>query len=244
MVEFFESVVNITILISLEVILGIDNIIFLAILTEGLPRHTKTIVRRIGLGGALILRLVLLFFALILVKWSHPVLFTYWGDLSPHDLFFIFGGGFLIYKSLKEIGNELEFYEPSELQKKRKTQKVKKVLVGIIFQIMIMDLVFSLDSILTAVGLSNSFIVMAIAIVFAIGVMLFASEPVSIFIHRHPSIKMLALAFLVMLGFILFLDGFHYKITREYLYFAMFFSFTVECLNLLYRHRKESRSGK
>ena len=148
----------------------------------------------------------------------------------------------LIYKSLKEIGNELDFYDQSQKKDSDivKPKTTNKGFLGVIFQIMIMDLIFSLDSILTAVGLSNSFPIMAFAIVCAILVMLFASDPVSRFIHKHPSIKMLALAFLVMLGFILVLDGVHYQISRGYLYFAMFFSFTVECLNLLYRHRKNS----
>lgn len=242
MVEYIQHIANLIILLSLEIILGIDNIIFLAILTEDMAPPLRKTVRLWGLSGALVLRLLLLSFALVLVKLSFPFISTAWISLSLHDLFFIMGGGFLVFKSLKEIGNELDFYDQSNKKDGlvAKPKSTKKRFLGTIFQIMIMDLIFSLDSILTAVGLSNSFPIMAFAIVCAILVMLYASDPVSRFIHKHPSIKMLALAFLVMLGFILMLDGVHYQIARSYLYFAMFFSFSVECLNLLYKHRKNS----
>lgn len=238
-----HHVANLIILILLEVILGIDNIIFLAILTEPLHEKTRTIVRAWGLGGALILRLLLLAFATVVVTWSDPVFSVYGFSISPHDLFFIFGGGFLVYKSLKEIAVELDFYESKQNTKLKKKLVIKQTmwfLTGIILQVTLMDVIFSLDSILTAVGLSKSLMIMSIAIIFAIAVMFFASEPTSKFIHKHPSIKMLALAFLVMLGFILFFDGCHWTIPREYLYFAMFFSLTVEGLNLLHRHRKKT----
>ena len=241
MVEYLQHLVNLVILIALEIILGIDNIIFLAILTEDLNPQYRKNVRIWGLSGALILRLILLSFALIVVKLSFPVIKTAWISFSCHDLFFILGGGFLGFKSLKEIGNELDFYDQTSIKDglATKPKQTRARFISVVFQIMLMDLIFSLDSILTAVGLSNSFLVMAFAIVCAILVMLYASDPVSRFIHKHPSIKMLALAFLVMLGFILILDGVHYPINRNYLYFAMFFSFTVECLNLLYKHRKK-----
>lgn len=243
MLEFVHDIANLFILILLEVILGIDNIIFLAILTDPLNEKTRNTVRAWGLGGALILRLILLAFATVIVTWSEPVFSFFDFSISPHDLFFILGGGFLIYKSLKEIALELDLYESKDKSKHKKymvTHQSLRFLLGTIVQVMIMDLIFSLDSILTAVGLSNSLVIMSLAIIFAIAVMFFASRPTSRFIHKHPSLKMLALSFLVMLGFILFFDGFHWTIRREYLYFAMFFSLTVEGLNLLYRHRKNS----
>lgn len=241
MVEWIGYLINFVVLIALEVVLGIDNIIFLAILSEQLPQEYRQSARRWGLAGALILRLLLLSFALVLVQLSQPLISVLSIGLSPRDLFFILGGGFLIYKSLGEIAADLEFYESKHKQANAKPSDKKRLhFVGVVVQIMLMDLIFSLDSVLTAVGLTNVFWVMAVAMVFAILVMLYASEPVSKFIHQHPSIKMLALSFLVMLGFFLGFEGFHYPIEREYLYFAMFFSFTVECLNLLYRHRKQN----
>ena len=244
MVEIFQNIANFMVLILLEVILGIDNIIFLAILTDRLPSPAQKKVRSWGLGGALVFRLALLASALMIVKSSDPIFFIYHIKISPHDLFFILGGAFLIYKSLKEIAVDLEFYEYSRKSETIRTSDTgvesKLFLLGIIVQVIVMDLIFSLDSVLTAVGLSKSFLVISFAIMFAIAVMFFASDPISKFIHKHPSIKMLALAFLVMLGFILFFDGFHYSISRGYLYFAMFFSLSVEGLNLLYKFRKKS----
>jgi predicted tellurium resistance membrane protein TerC len=245
MVEWLSYFINFLVLIVLEVVLGIDNIIFLAILSEQLPPEHRQAARRWGLAGALILRLVLLSFALVLVQLSSPFITISGLGLSPRDLFFILGGAFLIYKSLAEIASDLEFYESNQHQRKTKSSMQKQFhFYGVVVQIMLMDLIFSLDSVLTAVGLTNVFSIMAFAMLFAILVMLYASEPVSRFIHRHPSIKMLALSFLVMLGFFLGFEGFHHPIAREYLYFAMFFSFTVECLNLLYRHRKNGGEKK
>jgi predicted tellurium resistance membrane protein TerC len=243
MVEMIQHIVNFVILCVLEVVLGIDNLIFLAILTERFPKNSRKIIRRWGLSGALILRLVLLSSALYITQLSEPlfVLFNY--PMSGSDIFFISGGLFLIYKSLQEIAGELEFLErkPNAMKPKHENKLSKKMMVYSIFQIMIMDLIFSLDSVLTAVGLSNIFYVMAAAIVFAILIMLFASEWVSEFIHQHPSVKMLALAFLVMLGTFLIGDGFEFHISRGYLYFSMFFSFSVEGLNIIYRRRRSRR---
>lgn len=241
MIEMIQHIINFVILCVLEVILGIDNLIFLAILTERLPQKSRVVIRRWGLSGALVLRLVLLSSALYIAQLSEPLMTIFGYPMSASDLFFVCGGMFLIYKSLQEIGVELEFLErkkddaPQIIQSKLS----KKIMMISIFQIMIMDLIFSLDSILTAVGLSNSFYVMAGAIVFAILTMLYASDWVSKFIHKHPSIKMLALAFLVMLGTFLIGDGFEFHISRGYLYFSMFFSFGVECLNIIHRNRRE-----
>jgi predicted tellurium resistance membrane protein TerC len=244
MVEILQNAANFLVLILLEVVLGIDNIIFLAILTERLPIRSQKTVRTWGLAGALVFRIALLASALVIVKLSEPIIHFDHLYISPHDLFFIIGGVFLVYKSLKEIAVDLEFYESSKeigQQKSRNnTVESKFFLLGIIIEVIVMDLIFSLDSVLTAVGLSKSFYVMSFAILFAIGVMFFLSDPITKFIHKHPSIKMLALAFLVMLGFILCFDGFHYFISRGYLYFAMFFSLSVEGLNLLYKFRKKT----
>ena len=244
MLNYFHSVISLLSLIIIEIVLGIDNLIFLAILTERLPSDLRRKVRRIGLTGAWVLRLILLFSALWVSK-LHKPLFTI-GDLSfsLRELFFIFGGLFLVYKSIIEIGNELDFLErPSHHKVKPASSKVSGLSL-LIVQVMVMDLVFSIDSILTAVGLTQIFGIMAFAISVSILVMFYFSEAVSHFIHRHPSIKILALSFLVMIGIFLISDGFSYEISRNYLYFSMFFSFTVECLNLLYRHRKSNSLGK
>lgn len=241
--EMIQHIVNFVILCGLEVILGIDNLIFLAILTERLPKDSRKQIRQWGLSGALVLRLVLLSSALYISQLTEPLLKFFNYSFSGSDIFFISGGIFLIYKSLQEIAGELEFLErkPESNHNENVSKLPKKVVFFTIFQIMVMDLIFSLDSVLTAVGLSNTFLVMAGAIVFAIFIMLFASEWVSKFIHQHPSIKMLALAFLVMLGAFLIGDGFQYHISRNYLYFSMFFSFGVEGLNILYRRRRAGR---
>lgn len=243
MIEMIQHIINFVILCVLEVILGIDNLIFLAILTDRLPKQSRVLVRRWGLSGALVLRLLLLSSALYITQLSEPLFTMFNFPMSGSDLFFIVGGLFLIYKSLQEIASELEFSEHKKapIPQLTNSKLSKKILIVSILQIMVMDLIFSLDSILTAVGLSNSFYIMSGAIVFAIAIMLYASEWVSQFIHKHPSIKMLALAFLVMLGTFLIGDGFEFHISRGYLYFSMFFSFSVECLNIIYRNRRERR---
>jgi predicted tellurium resistance membrane protein TerC len=240
MVISLDSMVSLIFLMIMEIILGIDNLIFLAILTERLPAQIKLKIRAIGLTGAWVLRLILLFSAIWITNAQHPLFSIDSMTFSLSELFFIFGGLFLVYQSLAEIGNELDFLERKEhdFSHLKPNQISFKGLSGLICQIMLMDLVFSFDSILTAVGVSKVFAIMAIAITGAIIVMFYATEMIANFIHKHPSIKMLALAFLVMIGIFLISDGFHYEISRSYLYFAMFFSFMVECLNLLYKHRK------
>lgn len=240
MVMTWDSIISLIFLIIIEIVLGIDNLIFLAILTERLPSNIKMKIRAIGLTGAWVLRLVLLFSALWIAQLQEPLFSIYSFSFSFRELFFIGGGLFLAYQSIIEIGNELDFLERKDHDYPHlsSTKTSFKGLTGLIIQIMLMDLVFSLDSILTAVGVSKVFGVMAIAITVAILVMFYATEIISQFIHQHPSIKMLALAFLVMIGIFLISDGFHYEISRSYLYFSMFFSFVVECLNLLYKHRK------
>ena len=236
MLNYIHSIISLCSLIIIEIVLGIDNLIFLAILTERLPPALRKKVRSIGLTGAWFLRLLLLFSALWVSKLQHPLFVVYHLSFSLRELFFILGGGFLVYKSIVEIGNELDFLEKPRLDK-AVAAKING-LGFLIIQVMLMDLIFSIDSILTAVGLTQQFEIMAMAITISIVVMFYFSEGVSGFIHQHPSIKMLALSFLVMIGLFLIADGFSYEIPRNYLYFSMFFSFLVEGLNLLYRHRK------
>jgi predicted tellurium resistance membrane protein TerC len=244
MLNFFHSLISLISLIIIEIVLGIDNLIFLAILTERLPSDLKRKVRRLGLTGAWVLRLVLLFSALWITKAQKTLFSLFDLSFSLRELFFIFGGGFLVYKSIIEIGNELDFLEKPRETNSSSAPFIVKGLPILIIQVMLMDLVFSFDSILTAVGLTQTYAIMVFSITIAILVMFYASDGVSFFIHQHPSIKMLALSFLMMIGVFLISDGFSFEISRNYLYFSMFFSFLVEGLNLLYRHRKKNSEGK
>jgi predicted tellurium resistance membrane protein TerC len=239
MIINFDSVMSLLFLIVIEVVLGIDNLIFLAILTERLPLKMRVKIRGIGLTGAWVMRLALLFSAIWITKAQKTLFSIYSWSFSLADLFFIAGGVFLVYQSLIEIGNELEFLERKLIDYASKSQKDNTLyaLSGLVIQIILMDLVFSLDSIFTAVAISKEFFVMSLAITVSIIVMFYATEQISKFIHQHPSIKMLALAFLVMIGIFLMMDGFKYQISRSYLYFSMFFSFMVECLNILHKRR-------
>ncbi|KTD17186.1 TerC family protein [Legionella jordanis] len=238
--ELLDILLSLSALTILEIILGIDNLVFLSILTEKLPKEQRRYARRWGLTFAWLTRLLLLASAIMLVKLTHP--FFTWGSfsLSVRDLFLFAGGTFLIVKATQEIhyevaGSEEEKEASLSFPKKRVTFR------SVVFQVAVMDIIFSLDSVLTAVGLTNHFFVMASAITCAILVMLYASEPVSNFIDKHPTVKMLALSFLILIGMVLVADGFSFHIPRGYVYFAMGFSLGVESLNLLRRSRQRRR---
>lgn len=226
-------------LIVLEVILGIDNLIFLSILTSALPLHERQRARVYGLALAWISRLVLLIVAIGCIHITTPWLVIDGWSVSCRDIFLLFGGGFLMTKATQEIHREVEHDALLEqnLRKKSRSSFIKTIL-----QVMLMDVVFSLDSVLTAVGLTSSIVVMVIAMTVAVGVMLYASEPVSVFIHTHPTVKMLAFSFLLLIGMVLIADGLAFHIPRGYVYFAMGFSLAVESLNLIKKsRRRESR---
>jgi predicted tellurium resistance membrane protein TerC len=233
---WFEIAVTLITLTILEIILGIDNLVFLAILSQRLPERLQKKARQIGLSLAWISRLALLGSAIWLTKLTTP-LFTIFGlALSGRDLFLLCGGLFLLTKSTQEIHSELE----PEKEGLGTTKKVRAGFLMVLTQIVVLDMVFSLDSVLTAIGLTQNFVLMAIAISIAIIIMIFASEPLSRFIHRHPTIKMLALSFLILIGTFLVADGLGYHIPRGYLYFAMAFSLMVESLNM-WRRKKAAR---
>lgn len=234
--EFLDIIVSLLALIILEIVLGIDNLVFLSILTEKLPKEQRKKARQWGLTFAWVTRLMLLASAVWLSKLTRP-LFSF-ADLSfsARDLFLFAGGAFLIAKATQEIHSEVG-EEGNEFEIK----KLKSVTFnGVVLQVALMDIIFSLDSVLTAVGLTSRFWVMAAAITGAIIVMLYASEPVSRFIDKHPTIKMLALSFLILIGMVLIADSFSFHIPRGYIYFAMGFSLSVEMLNLL-KHNRRSR---
>lgn len=222
----------------LEVVLGIDNIIFLSIITDKLPKAQQPLARRIGLAMALIMRIVLLSMVAWIATLTHPVFTIADHTVSWRDLIMLGGGMFLLYKGTGEIHHTMEGHDETHSSAK------SAAFFWIIVQIAVLDLVFSLDSVITAVGMSDHLPVMIAAVVFAIAVMLFASEPVSKFVHDHPTIKMLALSFILLVGMVLIADGLHLHIPKGYLYFAIAFSLGVESLNLLAAKRREAKKLK
>ncbi len=237
MLELVLSIITLTIL---EIILGIDNLVFLSILSERLPVHQRKKARRWGLTFAWITRLILLASAVWIAKLTYPLLTIMDVTLSIRDVFLLGGGTFLIAKATQEIHQEV--IEEEALRDEATI--IKPTFFAVVSQIALMDIIFSLDSVLTAIGLTNNFYVMALAITIAIIVMIFASEPVSRFIERFPSIKMLALSFLILIGMVLIADSFAFHIPRGYIYFSMGFSLGVESLNLIKYTRKQKKKIK
>jgi len=220
----------------LEIVLGIDNIIFLSLVVAKLPPAQQSKARAMGLFGAMLMRLCLLASISWVIRLTYP-LFTVFGNaISIRDMILMLGGLFLIWKSSKEIHQTLEGSE--EEQNSRITS-----FLGAIVQIMLLDIIFSLDSVITAVGLSNHLFIMMLAVVISVGVMLYAARPIGEFVARHPSVKMLALSFLILIGFTLILESVDVHVPKGYIYFAMFFSMAVEALNLS-RNKKTSRARR
>ena len=216
----------------LEIVLGIDNIIFISILSGKLPAHQQKKARRVGLMLAMITRVLLLLSLSWIMSLSSELFSVFSKGFSGRDLVLLLGGLFLLYKATTEIHNKLEGEEEEE--KKLKAPSY----YGVLLQIMLLDIVFSLDSVITAVGMADHVIVMIIAVVLAVLIMLLAAESISQFVEKHPTVKMLALAFLVMIGVSLLVEGWGGHIDKGYIYFAMGFSILVEMLNL--RSRKKA----
>lgn len=221
----------------LEIVLGIDNLVFIAILSNRLPKHQQQLARRLGLLFALATRLLLLGSVLWLVGLTKPLFSLLGQEVSGRDIFLIVGGLFLLFKGTREIHNEFE--ESSEISFK----KVAASFLGIVMQIAVMDIIFSLDSILTAIGMTQNFWIMAAAIFIAIICMIIASDPLSEFINTHPSVKMLALSFLLLIGMVLVADGMGFAIPKGYVYFAISFSIFVEILNNLLVKRRQRKKA-
>jgi predicted tellurium resistance membrane protein TerC len=215
----------------LEVVLGIDNIIFISILAGKLPKAQQPKARRVGLLGAFGTRLLLLLSIAWIVRLTRPLFFVFAHPVSGRDLILLGGGLFLIGKATFEIHNKLEGEEHGPDGSRR----AKSSFAGVVVQIMLIDIVFSLDSVITAVGMAEHISVMVAANVIALGIMLTAAGPISAFVDRHPTIKMLALAFLLLIGTNLVADGVGFHIPKGYTYFAMAFSVLVEMLNLRLR---------
>ncbi|MFY0674370.1 MAG: TerC family protein [Bacteroidia bacterium] len=236
-----DGIIALVTLTFLEIVLGVDNIIFISIVSNKLPANQQEKARRIGLSLALIMRIGLL----LGISWIIGLKTTLIGpyeigelltiDFSGKDLILLFGGLFLIGKSTTEIHHKLEGDTPND----EKTSKGKAVLSSVITQIVFLDIIFSIDSILTAVGLTEHVQLMIVAVIISMGVMMIFAGKIADFINKHPSLQLLALSFLILIGFTLVIEGFHQHVPKGYIYFAVFFSLMVEVLNI--RMRKKSK---
>ncbi|MFA7280366.1 MAG: TerC family protein [Sterolibacterium sp.] len=218
-------------LTALELVLGIDNIIFIAILVDKLPRAMREVARRLGLFLAMFMRIGLLLLLSWIVGLTEPVLTLLGHGVSGRDLILIGGGLFLIWKSTGEVHQLLEGEEGEA------SSKVASSFTGVILQIMVIDIVFSLDSIITAVGMVSEVAVMIAAVIASVGLMMLFAGSIGRFVSDHPTIKMLALSFLVVIGVVLIADGFGHHVPKGYIYFAMAFSVGVETLNIRMRKK-------
>lgn len=222
-----EAIIPLLSLIALEVILGIDNIIFISILADKLPENQRNKLRYWGIGLAMVMRLGLLAFIAWILKLDQTLFTLFEIEFSGKGLILIIGGLFLIYKSTKEIYHKTEVANESKPHLPNKST-FKKLLI----EVLILDLVFSVDSIITAVGMVTELWVMYTAVIVTVVIMLFASKPISEFIRKHPSFKILALCFLLMIGVALLAEGFHFKIPKGYIYFSMAFAFLVDIIQM------------
>jgi len=228
-----DGLISFSSLVLMEIVLGVDNIIFISILTGRLPAHQQEKARYVGIGLALLIRIALLFLLTWLIGLSETLFTVFDLDVSGRDLIMMAGGLFLIYKSTTEVHNKLEGQEDTGGQNDTLTYGTA------IVQIILLDIVFSFDSILTAIGLVQNVVIMVVAVVIAMVVMLLSANKISEFIQKHPTIKMLALSFLLMIGILLLVEGFHVHVPKGYVYFAIFFSLLVEILNIKVRKRND-----
>ena len=228
-----EAWIALLTLTSLEIVLGVDNIIFISILVGRLPDHQRQKGRTIGLALAMIMRILLLLSLAWIIRLTQPLFSAFGTEISGRDLILIVGGLFLLAKSTHEIHLKLEG-EAGE-----KSDAVASSFRSVLIQIMILDLVFSLDSVITAVGMANEIVIMVLAVVIAVGVMMAFAKPIGEFVEGHPTIKILALSFLLLVGTALIADGLGLHIPKGYIYFAMGFSVFVEMLNLRVRKNRK-----
>ena len=234
-----EAWIALLTLTSLEIVLGVDNIIFISILVGRLPPEQRDRGRRIGLGLAMLTRIALLLSLAWMMRLTSPLFSVVGHEVSGRDLILIGGGLFLLVKAVMEIHNALEGGGEYEFQPGKHAG-----FLSVLAQIAVIDIVFSLDSVITAVGMVDQVPVMVLAIVIAVGVMMFAAKPIGDFVDEHPTIKMLALSFLILVGVALIGEGFGTHVPKGYLYFAMAFSVAVEMLNLRLRKRQPIRLRK
>ena len=227
-------------LIVLEIVLGIDNLIFISILTNKLPKQHQKSARRIGIMAALGMRLVLLATISFIVQLTHPVFSLFGQGFSWRDIILIAGGLFLVWKATKEIHHTVD---PEDHKDTMVGEALELSLAGAVVQILLLDIVFSIDSIITAIGMTDHIAIMYIAVIVAVSVMMVAATPLASFIERNPTIVMLALGFLLIIGMTLIADGTGFHIPKGYIYAAMAFSALVEGLNMLARKKKAPASG-
>ena len=228
-------------LAALEIVLGIDNIIFISILVSRLPAENRDLARRLGLGFAMVSRIGLLFSLSWVMTLTDPVFTVFAQEISGRDLILLGGGIFLLYKASNEIFLEVEAHQTHEASPKAHAVKTGNTLFwGTIVQIGIVDIVFSLDSVITAVGMVDNINVMVAAVVASVAVMMFAAKPIGEFVDAHPSIKVLALAFLTMVGTLLVAEAFDVHVPKGYVYTAMLFSLSVEALNIRARSKRQA----
>ena len=225
-------------LIAMEIVLGIDNLIFISVLTNKLPEHQRSKARMVGISAALVLRLALLSLVFIIVQLTEPVVTVFGHSFSWRDMILIAGGLFLVWKATKEIHHNVDPEPGPDLFGGRATMSF----AAAIGQILLLDAVFSIDSIITAVGMTDHIPIMVIAILVTVAVMLLAANPLANFIQAHPSVVMLALGFLLMIGMTLMAEGFGAKVPKGYIYAAMLFSAFIEALNLLSRRAKRPKA--
>ncbi len=233
-----EGWIALATLVAMEVVLGIDNLIFISILSNKLPEENRAKARRLGIGAALVMRLLLLATISWIVQLTTP-LFTLFGHgYSWRDIILIVGGLFLVWKATKEIHHSVD---PDDGKENMLGQTATLTVGGAIFQILLLDLVFSVDSIITAVGMTEHIAIMYIAVIVAVTVMLVAADPLARFIQANPTIVMLALGFLLMIGMTLIADGMGFHVPKGYVYAAMGFSALVELLNMFQRRAKRKK---
>lgn len=228
-------------LAALEIVLGIDNIIFISILVGRLPAKSRDLARRLGLGFAMVSRIGLLFSLTWVMTLTAPLFTLLGNEISGRDLILLGGGLFLLYKASNEIFQEVEARHPQEVAPVAGSARTGATLFwGTIVQIGIVDIVFSLDSVITAVGMVDNINVMVAAVVASVGVMMFAAKPIGDFVDKHPSIKVLALSFLTMVGTLLVAEAFDVHVPKGYVYTAMLFSLGVEALNIRARSKRQA----
>ena len=241
LIELFstpDAWISLAILAALEIVLGIDNIVFITIVSGGLPKEKRPFARRVGLALALITRLILLASLSWVMSLTTPLFTALGHEIAGRDLILILGGLFLIGKATVEIYDNVE---GDHLHGVEQAARTAKSMTSVLIQIMILDIVFSLDSVITAIGMVDELAIMVAAVVLAMIVMIIFANPVGNFVERHPSIKILALAFLVLIGVMLTAEGTGRHVEKGYIYFAMAFSLVIELLNM--RYRKQHRGG-
>ena len=229
-----DALVSLLTLTVMEIVLGIDNVVFIAIITGRLPAAQQPLARHLGIGLALVIRIGLLFAISWIMGLTRPFMQVLGHPVSGRDLILILGGLFLLWKSTREIHEKLEGEDGAV------TSRLAPNFVSVIIQILLLDIVFSLDSVITAVGMARQLGVMIAAVIIALVFMLVFARSISDFIHKHPTLKMLALSFLLLIGCALVAEGFHKEIPKGYIYFAMAFSVGVESLNLRLRSKRAS----